>query len=228
MTHTGADLARTADGFDRLAPYYDLMADIAFNGTIRKSQAALLPRLPPIRRALVMGGGTGRFLAALLAHDPHARAVSIDLSPGMSSRTAYCLAAQGSLNRAELRVGSLERVGREERFDLVVTHCFLDLFEDSDLPRVIEGLNGSLETGGHWLFSDFDASGEGLAGLARRSIVAMLYGFFRTTCSIKATHLPDFQGALVGAGLESVADEAFLGGLLRTSLLRKTVRDSTA
>lgn len=47
-----------ARGFDRLAPVYDLMADLAFAGRIHASQVALLPGLPPIGRALVIGGGT--------------------------------------------------------------------------------------------------------------------------------------------------------------------------
>ena len=34
------------------------MADLAFAGRIHASQVALLPGLPPIGRALVIGGGT--------------------------------------------------------------------------------------------------------------------------------------------------------------------------
>ena len=221
MSPKGSASPRVARGFDRLAPLYDLMADLAFAGRIHASQIALLPRLPPVRRALVMGGGTGRFLAAFLTHDPHARAVSIDLSPGMTRKTAARLAAQGLTDRAELRVGGLETLDRDERFDLVVTHCFLDLFEDSDLRAVIGSLSHGLEPAGHWLFSDFASAGTGLPGVARRSIVAVLYRFFQASCSIEASRLPDFDRAFRSAGLESVAQRGLLGGLLRAALLRK-------
>jgi ubiquinone/menaquinone biosynthesis C-methylase UbiE len=212
---------RIARGFDRLAPVYDLMADLAFAGRIHASQTLLLPRLPPVRRALVMGGGTGRFLAALLTHDPHVTTVSIDLSPGMTRRTAARLAALRLSDRADLRVGGIERLDADERFDLVVTHCFLDLFDDTDLPAVIESLSRSLEPEGHWLFSDFSAAGSGLQGLARKSMVTALYVFFQAACAIKPGRLPDFDQAFGGAGLETLDRRGLLGGLVQTALLRK-------
>lgn len=212
---------RIARGFDRLAPFYDLMADLAFAGRIHASQTLLLPSLPPFRRALVMGGGTGRFLAALLTHGPHATAVSIDLSPGMTRRTASRLASRGLSDRAELRVGGLEKLGPDERFDLVVTHCFLDLFDEAGLASVVECLNRSIEPDGHWLFSDFAATGRGLSGMAQTSIVAALYAFFRATCSLTADRLADFDRAFDQAGLRTVARRALVGGLLRAELLRK-------
>lgn len=104
----------------------------------------------------------------------------------------------------------------------MVTHCFLDLFTDADLPRVTEALCRTLEGTGHWLFSDFDAGGTGARGLARRAVVAVLYGFFRATCSIEARRLPDFDRAFLRAGLEPVVSEPFAGGLLRTVMLRPT------
>ncbi len=213
--------ARSARGFDRLAPLYDLMADLAFAGRIHASQTLLLPHLAPVRRALVMGGGTGRFLAALLERDPDVTAVSIDLSPGMTRRTAARLGARGLSGRAELRVGGIEKLDPNERFDLVVTHCFLDLFDDADLPAVVDRLSRSLEPMGYWLFSDFAAAGSGLAGMARRSVVALLYAFFRVACSIGPNHLPDFDRAFDRAGLQTVVRQGLTGGLLQTALLSR-------
>ncbi len=221
MTPPAGASARIARGFDRLAPFYDLMADLAFAGKIHASQTLLLPRLPPVRRALVVGGGTGRFLTTLLEHDPQITAVSIDLSPAMTRRTAARLAARGLTGRAELRVGGLQQLGSEDRFDLVATHCFLDLFEDADLQAVIDRLDQSLEPAGHWLFSDFADAGDGVAGAARKTVVAMLYAFFRATCSIGPSRLPDFDRGFNRAGLEAVARRDLLGGLLQTALLRK-------
>ncbi|MBX7185781.1 MAG: methyltransferase domain-containing protein [Vicinamibacteria bacterium] len=219
MIPSTAAAVRIARGFDRLAPVYDLMADVAFAGRIHASQTLLLPHLPPVRRALVVGGGTGRFLDALLTHDPHVTAVSVDLSPRMTRRTAARLAARELSGRAELRVGGLEKLRSDERFDLVVTHCFLDLFTDADLGAVIEPLHRSLKPAGHWLFSDFAAPGNGLGGVARSSIVTALYAFFQATCSIAASRLADFDRAFERAGLQTVARRALLGGLLQTALL---------
>lgn len=219
MTARGS--AHIARGFDRLAPFYDLMADVAFAGRIHASQTLLLSHLPPVRRALVMGGGTGRFLDALLTHDLHVTAVSIDLSPGMTRRTASRLASRRLFDRAELRVGGFEKLGPDERFDLVVTHCYLDLFDDADLAAVVARLNRSLEPGGHWLFSDFATAGSGLGGAVRTSVVALLYAFFRATCSIPASQLADFDQAFDQAGLQTEVRRSHLGGLLQANLLRR-------
>lgn len=208
-------------GFDRLAPFYDLLAAVGMSGQIHRSQVALLPRSPRASRALIVGGGTGRFLAEALQRGCVERAVSIDSSAAMNRATEGRLRRLGLSPRAELRHGGLECLGPLERFDLVVTHCFLDLFDEQELRGVVARLADCLPPGGHWLFSDFALGGGGASGMARRAIVGSLYSFFRLTCRIKARHLPDFDAAFAREGLDPVAREAFAAGLLRAELLVK-------
>jgi ubiquinone/menaquinone biosynthesis C-methylase UbiE len=215
---SGAGPITSGRGFDRLAPFYDLGTDLLLFGQVHRSQLALLPRLPPVKRALLVGGGTGRFLAALLAAHPGLRAVSIDASAAMTRRTAARLAPEQAA-RVELRVGSLECLAEGERFDLVVTHCFLDLFDEAGLVPVMARLERALAEGGCWLFSDFADSGPGLP--LRRTVVAMLYAFFRLTCAIPARRLPDFDAAFARHGLREQESVRFLGGLLRATLLHR-------
>jgi tRNA (cmo5U34)-methyltransferase len=207
----GSASPRVARGFDRLAPLYDLSGDLALAGRIHASQVTLLPRLPSVRRALVLGGGTGRFLEAFLNHDPEARVVSIDASPGMTRRTEDRINRSGQRERVELRGGGLEKLGPDERFDLVVTHYFLDLFADEELHGVMESLNRTLVKEGHWLFSDF----------RQRSVAAVLYPFFRATCGISADSLPDFDRAFAPLGLEEVHRTRLAFGILEAVLFRK-------
>ncbi len=221
MSEAGAATSRAARGFDRLAPVYDLLAHLGMAGRIHMSQIALLPRLPAASRALVVGGGTGRFLGELLESGLASRAVSIDASPQMTRLTAARLHRRGLANRAILRIGGLEQLGDHERFDLVVTHCFLDLFDGTELQGVMIRLDAALLRGGHWMFSDFATSGARWPGFARRSLVAGLYAFFRATCGIGARHLPDFDRAFRSVGLEPVAEQSLGAGLLRAAVLRK-------
>ena len=221
MTSPGSASPRTTRGFDLLAPFYDTLSGIAFAGRIHASQTVLLPRLPQVDRALVIGGGAGRFLEALLSREGRTRVVSIDASRAMNRLTAARLARSGALDRAELRTGGLESLGAEEQFDLVVTHCFLDLFEEPELSAVVSALSAALTPGGHWLISDFEVSGPGLTGGLKRSIVALLYAFFKATCDIRARRLADFAGAFQRAGLFTVDSRRFLGGLLRAELFLK-------
>ncbi len=219
----GALSARTARGFDLLAPVYDALAELASAGRIHRSQSTLLPLLPRTPRALVVGGGTGRFLVELLRTGGVDRAVSLDVSEAMTRRTAARLARLGPelATRAELRVGGLERLGTGERFDLVATHCFLDLFEDVELADVVDRLEAALDPGGLWLFSDFAVDGAGLPAGLRRTLVAGLYGFFRVTAGISARRLPDFERAFARHGLVELAQARLAGGVLRAALYGK-------
>ncbi len=224
----GALAPRTARGFDRLAPVYDALSQLASAGRIHRSQLTLLPLLPRTPRALVVGGGTGRFLVELLRTDRVDRAVSLDASAAMTRRAARRLARLGSelTGRAELRVGGLERLRPGERFDLVVTHCFLDLFEDRELAGVVDRLEAALEPSGLWLFSDFAVDGAGLPAGLRRALVGALYCFFRFTCGISARRLPDFDRAFAQHGLPELAQARLAGGLLRASLHVKLQTDA--
>ncbi len=208
--------AAIASGFDRL-PFYDVLASVGMLGAIHRSQVALLPRIGTVQRALVLGGGTGRFLAELLAAQPACRAVSIDLSPAMTSRTVRRLQRRGLAERAELRVGSLEQIAADETFDLVATHCFLDLFDEAGLGVVVERLAAALAPGGRWMFSDFDDQG----APSRHLFVQVLYAFFRVTSRIDAAHLPHFDAAFTRAGLRAIAESSHAAGLLRALVLQK-------
>jgi SAM-dependent methyltransferase len=194
--------------FDRLAPCYDLLGGVAFGGQLHRSQVALLDHVPPVDRALVVGGGTGRFLAELVARGKARTAVSIDTSPAMCARTAARVPA------AEVRVESVDGLRDGETFDLVATHCFLDLFDDSTAAALVARLDGALRPGGTWMFSDFADD-----AWWRRVVVQGLYVFFRATCGIEARRLPGF--APLFAGYETVAAGRFAGGLLQSVVYRK-------
>ena len=148
-------------------------------------------------------------------------AVSIDLSSGMTQRAAQRTSELGFANRVEFRTGTLDLIRNDERFDLVVTHCFLDLFGPATLREVVGRLDRSLEPGGLWLFSDFSDEGRGPARAIRRGVTWFLYRFFRATCHIEATTLPDFGAAFAAAGLRKSASSDHMGGLLRAALYQK-------
>lgn len=221
MTPPGTAVPKVARGFDRLAPIYDPLADLAFAGRIHASQIALLPKLHPARRVLVMGGGNGRFLCELLASGHADHAVSIDASSVMTERTRAALRAIDLVDRADLRVGGLETLGEAEHFDLIVTHCYLDLFEAQELDGVLDRLSEALLPKGQWLFSDFTTTGEGLPRIAKRAVVTTLYTFFRLTCGLKTRSLPDFDAAFVRRGFREVAKASAAAGLLKAAILER-------
>lgn len=193
-----------AAGFDRLAPVYDLAARLLPGDPLRRSVEAMFPAIPPGGSVLVVGGGAGRVLPALLATGP-CRVVWLDASRGMISRARR---RAGGDSRVEFRVGGLERVGARERCDAVVTPFFLDLWEADRRRSVIERIAGGLRRGGVWIQADF-APGHG------RVLVALLYRLFRSACAIEARRLDPWDGAFRRVGLEPVRDRTFFCGRIR-------------
>ena len=206
---------RLQRGFDRLAPIYDRLVLLFAGNALPESQTALIPYLPHARRVLVIGGGTGRFLQYLCAAMPNAEVVNVDLSSGMLLQAMH---RTGS--NVEHRHGGLETIGAEERFDLICTHYFLDLFAPAELQQVMTALDRALPDGGSWLFSDFH-SGSGRGSLVRSLHVRLLYLFFRITCGLQHHVLPDFHAAFTRSGYRCVQSREFLEGLLVSRIYRR-------
>jgi ubiquinone/menaquinone biosynthesis C-methylase UbiE len=212
-----ADLNRVEKGFDRLAPVYDLMVRLFAGSAIPRSQTVFLD-IAEGRRILVVGGGTGLFLEELL-HSIMSRAgrstvhvVNLDLSSRMLQRAEARVRRIGlpPWIEVEHRHCGLAGIGRSERFDLVCTHYFLDLFAGAELDAVMARLDQALAAGGQWMFSDFDSR--------RSAQVKMLYRLFGLACGLKVRQLANFQRRFLGLGYEPVQEETDLGGLLRSAL----------
>jgi len=212
-----ADLNPVERGFDRLAPFYDLLVRMFAGSAIPGSQTVFLDSAEG-SRILVVGGGTGLFLEELLLSIMNRAIVStvyvvnLDISSRMLQRAAARVEQIGlpPLIEVEHRHCGLDGIGRSERFDLICTHCFLDLFAGAELDGVMARLDQTLAPSGQWMFSDFDS---------RQSVqVKMLYRLFGVVCGLKVRQLADFQSRFVRLGYEPVQQERNLGGLLRSAL----------
>lgn len=228
MTPRAESVAR---GFDRLSRCYGPLTRLFPGDGIAASQRAFLRDVCGCSRALVIGGGSGRFVNDLLAAGFVGHVLNIDLSRGMLERTRRRLGrrAPQALSRVECRLGDVSSLRPSERFDLICTHCFLDLFEESRLRRVIDRLDESLAPDGLWWCSDFTppAGGPVRRG-AQRLTLSALYTFFRMTCSIDARRLPPIEDELGRLGYEVVQRREFSAGWLWSGLFRRGSAGSLA
>lgn len=218
------EVARVARGFDRLSPWYDLAAGVLSAGRLSRSQVAWLGRIEEPGRALVIGGGNGRFLLDLLQREAARNVVCLDISPGMlgASRRRLLRRAPHRESDVEFRLGGVESLGRNERFDLICTHCFLDLFEPNELRDVMRRLDAVLSDGGAWLASDFvEPSGNRLRDRAQRGILRLLYEFFGRTCGISPRRMPPIEGAFEELGYRMIDHRTFAAGLLWSGRLMR-------
>ncbi len=205
--------------FNRIARPYRWLEYLTLGTALENCRTHYLPRLLDRRRALVLGDGDGRFLAQLLASNPDLHADAIDTSATMLQvlRQRCGAATPNAATRLRTHNANALTIPLEDSYDLVVTHFFLDCLTQPDLDALITRINPTLTPGALWLISDFRIP-NGLMRLPARVFVRSLYLAFRLLTGLRTTHLPDYATPLTQAGLNRVAHQHRLAGLLTTEL----------
>jgi SAM-dependent methyltransferase len=209
--------------FDRLAHPYRLLEYLTLGRALERCRLHYLPRLGRQKRALVLGDGDGRFLAQLLAQNPHLQADAVDTSTAMlqllrQNCEAISPDTQIRLNThhaSALTFASTRHPA--QTYDLVVTHFFLDCLTQSELDSLIARILPLLAPRALWLISDFRIS-TGTMRHPSRLIVRTLYLAFRVLTGLRTTRLPDHAAPLTRAGMVEVSHHHQLAGLLTSEL----------
>jgi SAM-dependent methyltransferase len=216
-------LYMTRPNFDALAPHYRWLETVTFGPLLQWCRTAFLPQLVDARRALVLGDGNGRFLAALLAVNPNVDVDAVDISPAM---TALARRRAGNPSRVRFHVADARgHLLRPAHYDLVVTNFFLDCFGSGDLHLMIDHLAAALAPGGRWVIGDFRVPSGRLARPAAEIALATMYAAFRLITRLPTGRLVNPSPILAGAGLEYGEERTRLHGLLTAQLWRKPLSD---
>jgi SAM-dependent methyltransferase len=207
--------------FDLIARPYRWLEYLTLGKALEECRAHFLPQLDDCRRALVLGDGDGRFLAQLLAHNPHLEVDAVDTSATMLELLRQrCEAADLDADtRLCTHHSNALTFPLARRYDLVVTHFFLDCFTQADLDVLVTRVASTLTPGALWLVSDFRIP-NGLIRIPARVFIRSLYLAFRVLTGLRTTHLPDHIAALTRCGLVRVAYRHSLAGVLTTELWR--------
>jgi tRNA (cmo5U34)-methyltransferase len=212
-----------AHSFSPVASFYDRLSGLAFGSSLYRAQAEHLGLIPAGARVLLIGGGTGQILPALLQHTACREVVFLEASDKMLARARQAVASLAEAGRVVFRLGTEEDISQEEKFDVVLTFFFLDLFSSPLLGQITTRLSGALVPGGWWLASDFvHPRGSRLRKGAAALLFSSMYLFFRLTCGLSATRLPDWPAQLSRLGLNQVKSCYFYHGLIRAAAYRKT------
>jgi SAM-dependent methyltransferase len=211
--------------FDFLAPHYRWIEFFAAGPLLQRGRVVFLKQARDARRILILGEGNGRFLAELLRVNSAASVTVLDASARMLELARRRVQAHGLSNQRIRFVHQDINVwpGHSERFDLVVTHFFLDGFPPEQLKNIVQKIAANTSANAHWLLADFRRPEHGWRRMRANAILQLLYCFFRLTTRLPARHLTDPQPALEANGFSLANRVIYDCGLLHSDVWVKTM-----
>ena len=199
--------------FDRLARIYRWVEWLTFGPALRRCRCVFLESMKASSAALVIGDGDGRFTARLLKSNSQVRVEAIDASQAMLNellRRAGTDAGRVNATVADAR----EPISFAQRFDLVVTHFFLDCLSTAEVESLARNIRGKLAPGARWGVSEFAVPENGYGRWFARPLVWALYLAFGLLTGLRIRRLPRYRGALARAGFRLTRERRWLKGLL--------------
>jgi len=182
------------------------------------SRAAYLSQLEHCKRALVLGDGDGRFTARLMRLNSEIEVEAVDVSGIMIDLLRKNVAINS--DRLTTHVADLRtwKPVASARYDLIVTHFFLDCLAKDEVAALVAAIKPALERDAVWAVSEFAVPETPFGRLVARPVVAMLYWAFGWLTGMRIKFLPDHQEVLTAAGWSLRAQRGWLKGLLMSQL----------
>jgi ubiquinone/menaquinone biosynthesis C-methylase UbiE len=205
--------------FDRVAHIYRWAEYATFGRSLQACRTRYLSQLQGCRSALVLGDGDGRFLAHLLAANPHLCVDAVDTSHTMLSllkRRAETVLPNAHARLTTHHTNALN-FSPQRSYDLIATHFFLDCLSQPEVDELCTRIAPHVEPNGLWVVSEFRIP-PGAMYLPSRILVRLLYLAFRLLTGLHIRELPDHATALSHAGFGRIAQHLSLGGLLTSEL----------
>jgi len=199
---------------DRIAAFYRWLEYAVFGRALERRRAAFLAEVAGARRVLALGDGDGRALAALVAAAPSARVDYVDSSAKMLELArARAGTDRVHYRQADARALQFNETLGESGYDLIVTHFFLDCFDDAELRALVEKTARAAAPAAYWVVSEFRP-----ATVYARLLIAVMYAFFRRATGLKTRRLADHHPHFLHHGFRLERVERTWSGMLASEL----------
>jgi ubiquinone/menaquinone biosynthesis C-methylase UbiE len=205
--------AKKISGFDTIAPVYDALATIVFGRAIRNAELYYLSEVRHGGKVLIVGGGTGRLLVDLLRVNPYCEIWYVDASEAMV-RIARSNINKLSKARVHFIHGVQDELPSHVQFDTVIANFYFDLFSAASLDRSLKHIHTSMLPDGKVLVSDFTNNNLWW----QSALLSLMYLFFKWSCRIEATTLPDWQRQLLEHNFTLKTSRGFYGNFIRSAV----------
>jgi ubiquinone/menaquinone biosynthesis C-methylase UbiE len=208
--------------FGRLALAYRWMEYFSFGSYLQQCRMFRIEEMTACRRALVYGDGDGRFLAELVGSARGMQIVAVDASSEMLRQATKRLPSDvpARLVRADALTCEVSAFP-EAPFDLVVSHFFLDCFDEEELSALLACVNAAAGEGAVWVVSDFAIPQQPVARQWGRLVVGGLYLAFGLLTGLRTRRLPDHGRVMRKSGWRLEDRRTLLLGLLVSERWRR-------
>lgn len=201
------------NSFDRVAPFYDVLAHVVFAGNIKRSQLTFLDVIESGNSILIIGGGTGWIVKEIFKREPDVMITYVEGSAQMIEMTKKRLTSP-ELNRVHF-IHTIE-LPRIEKVDVVITNFLLDVFSNETLPDYIIRLKQNMKPQTLWLVTDFVNEGR----LWQRFLLRTMNYFFLLTGSMGLNALPDWNHHVYRAGFTVVKERKYFSDFIKAAVYR--------
>jgi ubiquinone/menaquinone biosynthesis C-methylase UbiE len=208
--------------FNPIARPYRWLEYLTLGPILQLTRLHHLPSLTHKKSALILGDGDGRFLAQLLNQNPHLKADAVDTSATMLHLLHQRCAPHTNRLQTHRTDALTFHPEPTKKYDLVVTHFFLDCLTQPDLEALVAKITPHLNPRAIWLISDFSIPPSGPMNLIAQTYIRSLYLVFRVLTGLRTTSLPDHDTPLTQSGLTRISQHHRLGGLLTTELWQRS------
>lgn len=196
--------------YDHVAWCYDALAWAYSLGAIDRAKRAHLDLIRPGDRVLYVGAGTGREIVG--ACERGAVVTCIEPCPAMADRLRRRL--RGFHERATIRSSTIQSVPLEPAYDMVVSHFFLNVFGQADMPGILDRLGACVKPGGRLVIADFKpASSQAscLDGIVKSTYYwpVNVAGYLLGICDLHPMY--DYGPALIDRGFAIVSRSSVCG-----------------
>jgi len=204
--------------FDSLARLYRWLEYFSFGPLLQNARCDYLEEASRRKSALILGDGDGRFTARLLQANSTARVHAVDASLAMLATLARNCKQNSShltTEQADLRHWSPQPGAR---FDLIVTHFFLDCLTTVEIATLASRIFPALQPGALWLVSDFAIPKTAFGRFIATPLVRFLYVAFYLLTGLTVNRLPNHELALSESGWGILTSHKRFFGLLISEL----------
>lgn len=196
---------KMTNNYNLIAPIYTFLNKLVFLGCIQKSQIAFLSQLPSKGEVLFIGGGSGETLKKIVQEHPDLKIDYIDKSEKMISLSREKLIHFPN-HHVNFIIGN-EQAITKDKYDIIMTFYYLDLFGPEKLDDIHALLSNKLRTGGIWLISDFSTA----KNWWQKTIEFFMFSFLKITTSIESKEIAEYRKSHFSKGFQKLNLRFFYG-----------------